>query len=323
MNPTEVVQGSHEPEKSTKSSAQPAGLDPSLPPTNPTTTIFSGTTSSAFSDSDKHTQPLIKKEFMSSPKVKNSGSIPDYRSLAAHRIVETAERLERRIQERFGQIGLSRVAHEVTLLSREAMAKGARMARPNLLLRLGIWLTLGVIAFPIVRLMQSTRYHVDGLEFTEMVQIFDSSSQSLIFLALAGAFLFSLETRFKRRKLLTALHELRSLAHIVDMHQLTKDPEAVIRGGDKTLSSPERILDRFKLGRYLDYCSELLSLISKIGAIYVQHFPDSVALAAADQLSGLTNDLSRNVWQKIMILDQVASREDPVEEPPGTSQTGH
>lgn len=233
-----------------------------------------------------------------------------YRNLAAERIVETAERLERRIRERFGSVGLQSVAHEVTLLSREAMATAEKIARPNLALRCLLLLVLGTITFLIIRLLQSARYHVEGLDFAEMLQIFDSASQSMIFLSLAGAFLFSLESRFKRRKLLTALHELRSLAHIVDMHQLTKDPEALVRGGGKTESSPDRILDRFKLGRYLDYCSELLSLISKIGAIYVQKFPDSASLQAADQLSGLTNDLSRNVWQKIMILDQVVSRED-------------
>jgi hypothetical protein len=71
-----------------------------------------------------------------------------------------------------------------------------------------------------------------------------------------------------------------------------------------TASSPKRSLTTFQLSRYLDYCSELLSLISKIGAIYVQEFPDPDALEAVDQLSNLTNGLTRNIWQKIMILDR-------------------
>jgi len=63
-------------------------------------------------------------------------------------------------------------------------------------------------------------------------------------------------------------------------------------------------LTAFELGRYLDYCSELLSIVSKIGAIYVQEFPDADAVEAADQLAALTNGLSRTIWQKIMILDR-------------------
>ena len=55
----------------------------------------------------------------------------------------------------------------------------------------------------------------------------------------------------------------------------------------------------------LDYCSELLSLISKIGAIYVQDFADTVALEAVDQLSTLTNGLSRSIWQKIIIIENM------------------
>ena len=42
-------------------------------------------------------------------------------------------------------------------------------------------------------------------------------------------FLFSLEGRLKRRTALRMLHRLRSIAHVVDMHQLTKDPENVLR----------------------------------------------------------------------------------------------
>jgi hypothetical protein len=46
----------------------------------------------------------------------------------------------------------------------------------------------------------------------------------LFFLSALTAFLFTLEERYKRRRVLTGLHKLRLLAQIVDMHQLTKDP---------------------------------------------------------------------------------------------------
>ena len=65
----------------------------------------------------------------------------------------------------------------------------------------------------------------------------------------------------------------------------------------------------FELGRYLDYCSELLSMISKTAAIYVQEFPDSVALDAVNEITSLTNGLSRSIWQKIMLLDRIQTDE--------------
>src|SRR5258708_24597219 len=43
-------------------------------------------------------------------------------------------------------------------------------------------------------------------------------------------------SRIKRARALKAMHELRSLAHIIDMHQLTKDHESLF-----TTVSPEAI----------------------------------------------------------------------------------
>ena len=60
----------------------------------------------------------------------------------------------------------------------------------------------------------------------------------------------------------------------------------------------------FELSRYLNYCSEMLSLIGKVAALYVQRFDDPVALSAVNEMEDLTTGLSRKIWQKIMILNQ-------------------
>jgi hypothetical protein len=101
---------------------------------------------------------------------------------------------------------------------------------------------------------------------------------------------------------------LRSLSHVVDMHQLTKDPERLASGdgGGDTASSPKRDMTPFQLTRYLDYSSELLAIVSKVAAIYVQRFDDTETLRAAGDIEDLTVGLSRNIWQKIMILDRVS-----------------
>jgi hypothetical protein len=87
------------------------------------------------------------------------------------------------------------------------------------------------------------------------------------------------------------------------MHQLTKDPSNVLAGGPSTPSSPKRGMDRFALTRYLDYCSEMLSLTNKLAALYAQHLPDAVVIDAVNDIEQLTTNLSGKIWQKITILD--------------------
>jgi hypothetical protein len=92
------------------------------------------------------------------------------------------------------------------------------------------------------------------------------------------------------------------MAHLVDMHQLTKDPDKLVVGGEDTPSSPRHEMTPFQMGRYLDYCSETLSLIGKIAALYAQHIEDPVALDAIDNIEGLTAGLSRKIWHKMTML---------------------
>jgi hypothetical protein len=125
----------------------------------------------------------------------------------------------------------------------------------------------------------------------------------VILAGLAILFLTSLESRFKRRVALTSLHRLRSVVHIIDMHQLTKDPEPLLTPRMATQSSPERTLTRFELVRYLDYCSEMLSITSKLAALHVQYLADPVVLNAVNDIETLAAHLSGKIWQKIMILD--------------------
>ena len=95
------------------------------------------------------------------------------------------------------------------------------------------------------------------------------------------------------------------MAHIIDMHQLTKDPERISGAPVKDTANAKRPQNPAELIRYLDYCSDLLALISKIAALYVQNFDDPVTLSAVNEVENLTNGLSRKIWQKIMIFDRI------------------
>ena len=136
----------------------------------------------------------------------------------------------------------------------------------------------------------------------DFVQGVEAAINDLVFLGIAIFFLLTIETRLKRRRALRALHQLRSIAHVVDMHQLTKDPEQLLSNPPATASSPVRAMTPAELGRYLDYCSELLSVTSKIAALFVERFDDPVTLGAVNEIESLTAGLSRKIWQKISML---------------------
>src|SRR5205814_2349993 len=151
-----------------------------------------------------------------------------------------------------------------------------------------------------------TRLKIAGAtsSWSDLVQGLEALVNDFIFVGIAVFFLLSLEPRRKRRRVLTALHTLRSLAHIVDMHQLTKDPDRLLVDGPDTASSPSRTMTAFELARYLDYSTEMLAIVAKIAALYVQEFADPIALDAAGSVQALAVDLSRAIGQKIMLLDR-------------------
>jgi hypothetical protein len=143
--------------------------------------------------------------------------------------------------------------------------------------------------------------------FIELLQGSESAVNEVLLLAGAVWFLVSLETRRKRQRALASLHRLRSIVHIVDMHQLTKDPELVTLSTVSTVSSPDRELTPAELGRYLDYCSELFSLASKLAALHLQSINDPVVLEAVSDIETLAASLSNKVWQKIVVLKSASA----------------
>jgi hypothetical protein len=66
-------------------------------------------------------------------------------------------------------------------------------------------------------------------------------------------------------------------------------------------------MNRIELGRYLDYCSEMLALTGKVATVYVAEFDDPVVLDAVNEVENLTTGLSRKVWQKLMVLHRAGA----------------
>ena len=231
-----------------------------------------------------------------------------YRRLDAARIESTAVALARRVDERFPGSGLSKVAAELVGVVQEAQRRCAWVAEPKLLLRVG----LGLIVLALISIVAASLATIEirGGELTwpELVQVSEAGINDVVLLGLALLFLFSIEKRMKRKRALAGLHELRAMAHVIDMHQLTKDPERLTPQGPDTASSPKQVLTAFELTRYLDYCSEMLALIGKSAALYGQYLDDEVVLAAVTEIEGLTAGLSNKIWHKINAVELYRQR---------------
>ncbi len=227
-----------------------------------------------------------------------------YRALRPDRVVETARRLELRIRERFPEASLADVAAELHTLAVEAQERCRSIRRPNLPLRVVSTLiaAAGLAVLVFIALTQ-IRYSAEIWELTNFLATLEAALGAAVFISAGVIFVITIENRIRRGRALRAIHELRAIAHIVDMHQLTKDPEPAFANRYRTEHSPVRTMTPFELSRYFDYCSELLSITSKIGALYVGDLSDPVVLTAVDEVEDLTNGLARKIWQKIMILD--------------------
>ena len=228
-----------------------------------------------------------------------------YQNLAHDKILETCTEMQERIAEKFPGSGLSKVAREIREISAQAASLSEWLSRPHMALRILAGAGILCVLTIVIGCALSVKLRPTFSSISEFLQGSEAAINEIVFLGIAIVFFITLENRLKRRRALKAIHVLRSVAHIIDMHQLTKDPERITGPVPAGAPGVRRPLSPQDLIRYLDYCSDLLALISKIAALYVQKFDDPVTLAAVNEVENLTNGLSRKIWQKIMILDRI------------------
>jgi hypothetical protein len=235
-------------------------------------------------------------------------SVSSFHRLEADKVEDTVRQLEERIRARFPERRLGGVAGELLVLTQD-VARGSEAIRGRLrwvrlLSRLaaGVVLVASVVVF--VLAFRDAASAGPDRSF-EWVPLIESTINDLVFAGLALWFLYALPQRLERGHLLDLLHRLRSLAHIVDMHQLTKDPERLRSDFRPAGAIVTNDLDRSGMERYLDYCSELLSLVGKVAALCAEESRDSLVLTTVSDLETLTTGMSRKIWQKISLLPTV------------------
>ena len=216
------------------------------------------------------------------------------------------------------------MAVDLTEAAREVAARSRSIGRPYVWLRAFTYLLVAALVIAPASLLGLFRFDAQTVEALRawaanpggVAQTLESVVNLVILAGAAGWFLLTLEQRLKRGRALEALHELRSFAHVIDMHQLTKDPTVLLGAGQPTASSPKRRMTEFELTRYLEYCAEMLALVGKLAALYGEYTRDAAVIDATTDIERLATDLGRKTWQKISIignLDERRQKSDPAQ----------
>ncbi len=177
-----------------------------------------------------------------------AGTERNYEVLDAEKTVATIDRLSRRIDERFGGSGLYAVSRHLHGLAAAAGDRAADIARPIWGLRILAAVFVGSVLVVSVAALIQWRPAGETLSWAGLIQVLEAGIQAAVLIGLGAFFLFTIGMRIRRRRLLLALHELRAVAHIIDMHQLTKDPERLRVIYTPTTASPLPDMDHPEAG---------------------------------------------------------------------------
>ena len=142
-----------------------------------------------------------------------------FQQLDAEEVENTVEELKKRIEERFPHSSLAGVCYQLQSIAKHSRAKARAISEPLYGLRCFVAAFLACLV--LVAAYTSSTLKMPEKEFgiTDLVQLLDSALNDIVIIAAATFSLLTLEARIKRKRALRALHDLRSLAHIIDMHQ--------------------------------------------------------------------------------------------------------
>ncbi|MBK8445524.1 MAG: hypothetical protein IPL41_02060 [Micropruina sp.] len=235
----------------------------------------------------------------------------DPQHLDAESVRATVVRLDARIRARFPARNLTRLPGQlIEVIDHLAQRQDVWHTRRRWLVmtsRVGIGLVIVgfLYALVLIALQSSAAGEPHGWDW---LTVFESLVNDAVFAGIAIYFLWALPERLQRHGDLATLQRLRSVAHVVDMHQLTKDPERLRSDFSSTTATVPLGMTAIELANYLDYCSELLSMIGKTAALFGEHTDDRTTLATIAGIEDLTNNLSGKIWTKISLLPAAVRR---------------
>ena len=220
----------------------------------------------------------------------------------------TLQLLHDRIQARFPYRGLRQAAEDLLALVDEVGAvsettqskiRTARVWSRGLMALILVGTAVALMLAVHDALVSDDRLRT-SLDWLPLIQ---TAIGDVVYAGIAVFFLYSFPERIRRGRTLALLHQLRSMAHVIDMHQLTKDPEMLRESYRPTGLGRPLDLTRDEMERYFEYCSEMFSLVGKTAALCAEESRDAVVLDTVSTIESLTVGMSRKIWQKISILN--------------------
>jgi hypothetical protein len=229
-----------------------------------------------------------------------------FRTLEPARILETIQLFRRRIEKGFPKSGLSAVSTELEDTARVCFAEMDKQERPLWGVRTAVGVGVVVLLFLPLEVWWLLNLPTKFNSFGEFVQATDAAFNVVMLLAGAAIFLVSWENRMKRNSALKVLHELRSLAHVIDMHQLSKDPlmdMGTLDDGQRLSDRPKAIKEAQDLWLYLSFATDLLAVVGKLAACIAQSQTDRIVLDTVYEIEMISTSLSRKIWQKMGLVN--------------------
>ena len=240
----------------------------------------------------------------------------NFNNLDPQKIVDTIERLSQRVSERFPDSGLTNVCSRLHDISENMKKRAEWIGRPVYWLRAITWLIcFAILSMAIARfyyLAEPTAPLGSGGSRRRRRWLRDSAGggpERHCFDSAAIFFFLTLETRYKRQRALKAIHELRTVAHIIDHASVDEGPASdhVQTGLFVNGIVSQAADDPVSIATLPGVLQRNAVIDGKIAAVYVQEFDDGVALTSATELETLTTGLSNKIWQTAPILETTSA----------------
>lgn len=230
--------------------------------------------------------------------------------IAIERIIEAIAILKQRIHERLPNSTIENIGGYLLKIAENSETVVIKINKPDYLLRAINWVIIAVMSvllgFGLMVAIISSGTESYRSQTVDLLQGLESAINIIVFSGIAIYFLGQrLEKRVKQAESIDYLNSLRSIAHLIDLEQLTKDPQRLMTSNSElaTPSSPALEYDRFLLNRFLSYCSEMLSLVSQLAAYHAENTDDRGTIDAANDIERLTGQMAQKIWQKLTVLE--------------------
>src|SRR5271156_4166467 len=125
------------------------------------------------------------------------------RTLDPKKLISTAHKLGEWLNREYADAHLAKVAGEVHAFAEEAVAKAAQIKKP-------IWLMRIPVGLALAGLLAAAIHHVYNSNLADILAFLDAFKGAAAWAVGAIVILFTLEVRWKRRRALKAIGEIRA-----------------------------------------------------------------------------------------------------------------